>query len=149
MSLILNLFDVVDLFPLSYDFMDEGKPKWEKKKRVFFCVRDRKYPTGLRTNRATDAGYWKAIGKDKEIFRGKSLVGMKTTLLFYEGELKGDKTNWVMQEYRLEGYSRNQEEIIDCFDNPLFAISSNRSDIFPRPLSQTPTYLKLPQFQEM
>ena len=104
MSLILNLFDVVDLFPLSYDFMDEGKAKMGKKKGVLFCVRDRKSPTGLRTNRATDAGYWKAIGKDKEIFRGKSLVGMKTTLLFYEGRTpKGDKTNWVMQEYRLEG----------------------------------------------
>ena len=82
----------------------KGKRKWEKKGVVFFCVRDRKYPTGLRTNRATDAGYWKTIGNDKEIFRGKSLVGMRTTLVFYEGRApKGDKTNWVMQEYRLEG----------------------------------------------
>lgn len=78
-----------------------GEREW-----YFYSLRDRKYPTGLRTNRATGAGYWKATGKDREVHGAANgaLVGMKKTLVFYKGRApRGEKTKWVLHEYRLEG----------------------------------------------
>ncbi|GKV23558.1 hypothetical protein SLEP1_g33267 [Rubroshorea leprosula] len=90
-----------------------GEKEW-----YFFSMKDRKYPTGLRTNRATEAGYWKTTGKDKEIFRAGVLVGMKKTLVFYRGRApKGEKSNWVMHEYRLETkhpFKTAKEEWVVC-----------------------------------
>ncbi|EPS62577.1 hypothetical protein M569_12214 [Genlisea aurea] len=76
-----------------------GTKEW-----YFYSQRDRKYATGLRTNRATGSGYWKATGKDRAVVRKGSLVGMRKTLVFYQGRApKGRKTDWVMHEFRLQG----------------------------------------------
>ncbi|ONK78174.1 uncharacterized protein A4U43_C02F15280 [Asparagus officinalis] len=83
-----------------------NKAKMGEKEWYFFTQKEKRYPTGMRTNRATESGYWKATGKDKEIYKSKGsvLVGMKKTLVFYRGRApKGEKTNWVMHEFRLEG----------------------------------------------
>ncbi|VAH26298.1 hypothetical protein VPH35_019103 [Triticum aestivum] len=111
-----------------------GKAKMGEKEWYFFVHKDRKYPTGTRTNRATEKGYWKATGKDKEVFRGKGrdavLVGMKKTLVFYTGRApRGDKTPYVMHEYRLEGQlphrlprsARNDWAVCRVFDKDLAA----------------------------
>ncbi|KAL8160291.1 hypothetical protein V2J09_001828 [Rumex salicifolius] len=69
----------------------------------FFSHKDKKYPTGTRTNRATVAGFWKATGRDKAIYSKHDLIGMRKTLVFYKGRApNGQKSDWIMHEYRLE-----------------------------------------------
>ncbi|CAK9172934.1 unnamed protein product [Ilex paraguariensis] len=69
----------------------------------FFCHKDRKYPTGSRTNRATTAGFWKATGRDKVLYSCYRKIGMRKTLVFYEGRAPcGQKSDWIIYEYRLD-----------------------------------------------
>ncbi|XP_044491269.1 NAC domain-containing protein 2-like [Mangifera indica] len=85
------------------------KAEFGEKEWYFFTPRDRKYPNGVRPNRATVSGYWKATGTDKAIYSGSKYVGVKKALVFYKGRPpKGVKSDWIMHEYRLISDSRKQ-----------------------------------------
>jgi hypothetical protein len=96
----------IDLY--KYDPWDlPGMASYGEKEWYFFSPRDRKYPNGSRPNRAAGSGYWKATGADKPIGHPKP-VGIKKALVFYAGKApKGDKTNWIMHEYRLADVDRS------------------------------------------
>lgn len=74
----------------------------------FFSALDRKYGNGSRTNRATNEGYWKTTGKDRPVYHRSLVVGMKKTLVYHRGRApRGERTNWVMHEYKLS------DEVLD------------------------------------
>lgn len=97
-SCILLCCTFTCFFFLDKSCLQSGDLKW-----YFFCPREKKYASGSRMNRATEFGYWKTTGKDRPVHYNDEVVGMIKTLIYHTGRPpRGDRTNWVMHEYRLE-----------------------------------------------
>ncbi|KAL5077804.1 hypothetical protein RYX36_016788 [Vicia faba] len=94
---------VIDIYKFEpWDLPSLSKLKNKDLEWYFFTVLDKKYGNSLRTNRTTDRGYWKTTGKDRVIKNGQDTVGMKKTLVYHLGRAPhGDRSNWVMHEYRM------------------------------------------------
>ncbi|XP_010269620.1 PREDICTED: NAC domain-containing protein 100-like, partial [Nelumbo nucifera] len=84
------------------------------KERYYFVPREKKSQNASRPNRVVthpikEGGWWKATQGSKKIFDEKRrIVGYKKSLVFYrykkdtkKSSKSGEKTNWIMHEFRL------------------------------------------------
>ncbi|KAA8546160.1 hypothetical protein F0562_020946 [Nyssa sinensis] len=95
-----------------------GLAKIGEREWYFFVPRHRKHGCGGRPNRTTEHGFWKATGSDRKIVslsEPKRMIGLKKTLVFYEGRApRGSKTDWVMNEYRLNDSCPLPKDMVLC-----------------------------------
>ena len=69
------------------------------------------------------AGFWKATGRDKAVYEKSKLMGMRKTLVFYKGRApNGQKTDWIMHEYRLELDENAPPQVFYIFLDDIFEI---------------------------
>ncbi|KAK1272678.1 NAC domain-containing protein 7 [Acorus gramineus] len=111
----LDVIKDIDLYRIEpWDIQEKCKIGSEEQNEwYFFSHKDKKYPTGTRTNRATTAGFWKATGRDKPIYSKHNLIGMRKTLVFYRGRApNGQKSDWIMHEYRLESDENGAPQVV-------------------------------------
>ncbi|XP_057975195.1 NAC domain-containing protein 30 [Malania oleifera] len=101
----LDVIIDIDLYRIEpWEIQEKCKLGYDEQNEwYFFSHKDKKYPTGTRTNRATTAGFWKATGRDKAVLSKNRIIGMRKTLVFYRGRApNGRKSDWIMHEYRLQ-----------------------------------------------
>ncbi|KAH7543525.1 hypothetical protein FEM48_Zijuj02G0193200 [Ziziphus jujuba var. spinosa] len=93
----------VNLHDFNPEELSERYKRPGEKECYFFTPRNRKYKNGNRSNRAAGDGYWKATGADKPVKDTNNvIIGFKKSLSFFRGKPReGEKTNWVMYEFRV------------------------------------------------
>ncbi|KAF8104508.1 hypothetical protein N665_0171s0016 [Sinapis alba] len=113
-SIDLDVIREIDLYKIEpWDLQERCSIGYEEQKEwYFFSHKDKKYPTGTRTNRATMAGFWKATGRDKAVYLNSKLIGMRKTLVFYRGRApNGQKSDWIIHEYySLESHQNSPQQ---------------------------------------
>ncbi|XP_022841794.1 NAC domain-containing protein 104-like isoform X1 [Olea europaea var. sylvestris] len=88
---------------------------WELDDKTFASRRQWYFFSRKMQNRTAENGFWKEIGVDETILTSTgNKVGIKKYLVFYDDDVRSEnKTNWIMEEYRLLISPKGQNQIQD------------------------------------
>ncbi|XP_022841795.1 NAC domain-containing protein 104-like isoform X2 [Olea europaea var. sylvestris] len=86
---------------------------WELDDKTFASRRQWYFFSRKMQNRTAENGFWKEIGVDETILTSTgNKVGIKKYLVFYDDDVRSEnKTNWIMEEYRLLISPKGQNQI--------------------------------------
>ncbi|GAV75067.1 NAM domain-containing protein, partial [Cephalotus follicularis] len=104
----------VDLYKYDPENLAEKYKHCGENEWYFFTPRDRKYPNGSRPSRGVylGSGFWKATGADRPVKHNGVEVGKRKALVYFKGKPpKGEKTDWIMHEYRLNHHPHYQRNV--------------------------------------
>lgn len=107
----------VNIYKFSpWDLPDKSALKSRDLEWFFFCPVEKKYARGARVKRKATNGYWKATGKDRPVSYNRKTVGTVRTLVFHLGPApNGQRTDWVIHEYRILDEELKAAEVQDNF----------------------------------
>ncbi|KAD4384830.1 hypothetical protein E3N88_24998 [Mikania micrantha] len=93
--------NIYDFSP--WDLPDKSALKSGDLEWYFFCPNEKKYSSGCRSTRSTETGFWKATGKERQVnYNGRTVATIKTLVFHLGYSGKGQRTDWVMHEYKMK-----------------------------------------------
>ncbi|KAL5800770.1 hypothetical protein ACOSQ3_032402 [Xanthoceras sorbifolium] len=98
-----NIITTIDLYQYDPHQLPISEFKYGKPNEAYFFSQiDQRHAKGGLIRRTTESGYWKATGRETNIFYKKKLVGFKRIFIFHFGKAPtGKKTPWIMHEFRV------------------------------------------------
>eukprot|EP00253_Pinus_taeda_P021461 PITA_21461 len=106
-----------------------------------------------RPNRLTVSGFWKSTGSDRVIHNELlHCIGIKKILVFYKGKaLSAQKTEWIMNEYRLPDFSSSKnKKNVDMVLCRIYRKAASRKSMEQQPTKpkEDPSFLAGDKYEE-
>ncbi|XP_021628035.1 NAC domain-containing protein 96 [Manihot esculenta] len=120
-QLPVNIIPEIDLYQYDADQLPISEFKHGKPGEAYFFTRvERRYSRGSSWKRTTKTGFWKATGSDVQVEYKNKVIGLKKTMVFYWGKAPvGEKSPWIMHEYRVHPNFFSQDDEYDRFKSML------------------------------
>ncbi|KAG4991589.1 hypothetical protein JHK87_025046 [Glycine soja] len=105
-----------------------------EQERYFFSTKVAKYPNGNRSNRATNSGYWKATGLDKQIVTSEASLLMDSELIGSCTSIGSSLTALSLRDKKEiaepEADPKRDQRTVFAYQMPLKATETNVYEFF-------------------